>query len=574
MITLMLIMLCAIAVSLNGAANALEEPSVSVDEQAFYRLPSPEVNILLPFYILSYSPERNTFYGYDETENAMYEVKAEPGAVPQWLFDLPFEYRFGYGVELSQDESTLFVLDLYEDDQSVTHNRIIAYDFATQQLSTVVNTPTGELHAGYLPSVNSLYTLPYPLIAAVDGSYLWLWDLSTGEQIDRLEIPYGGFTMLDTQNMRYWYASTSDDNLDLQAYALSETGISSVGDVQQITGATMHNQFADWLFAGNYLYLSMDSLFQINLETFETTEVMKEIAESNMAVSTDGQYLFFDTEAQTVIYPVDDIGSPIQTVGLENANGEIYPMANGGVAFLSNSSQVLLFRPKAADIFAPLIFNHYCGVFITDDFSNTQSGWLSRNDVDFRYGYRNERYIIELDKSSFIASVITPHPWENSEMVQIDGRIAQGTGAWGFAWGSSFDDYEILAVNPDDGSILRFRVTAENGVDLLYQSDVPQLFSDPTGFNTLRFERNGVSNSILLNNEPIDGADPFKGFFGLSMLSFSDGTTAEFDNYYFSGENCPKPDRAPNFPREAVSQPAPLMPNDGLDDPISAEIYR
>ena len=178
----------------------------------------------------------------------------------------------------------------------------------------------------------------------------------------------------------------------------------------------------------------------------------------------------------------------------------------------------------------------------TDDFSDPSSGWPISENAEFKYGYKDGKYVIILKKANLIFFALAPIANLSSEYtMQSDMELVNGTGSYGFVFDYlNSNNFYILQVNPTFQfyEIWRMIDGWENVTDIIYE---PEFINQ--SFNYVRLVKKGNKVKIYLNDNllsEIEIGSQSEGIrIGIYTATILDGSylpfVSQYDNFKVSG---------------------------------------
>jgi uncharacterized repeat protein (TIGR01451 family) len=201
-------------------------------------------------------------------------------------------------------------------------------------------------------------------------------------------------------------------------------------------------------------------------------------------------------------------------------------------------------------VYLPALAHRYCSAPFYDDFSNLGSGWPIADNGSVIYRYLGGEYNIYHRHSNQWTAATRGDIWINdTQLVQIDGRVAANQGLWGLVFGinadwSSFYTFEMLPfeqrwvllrfTNPDGWQMVSSAQTGVINPGHASNRLKMQTFNE-VGLSGVRFWINHNPVATLYSDTDISGR------VGITAGSFSPDVDVRFDNYYFVAQDCPLP---------------------------------
>lgn len=218
----------------------------------------------------------------------------------------------------------------------------------------------------------------------------------------------------------------------------------------------------------------------------------------------------------------------------------VIPINNNRIALLyADKIEVLV--PTSYGVALPSIMNNYCAAPITDDFSDPSSGWPVAVSGSTTYRYLSGEYNIFHTEANRWAAVSAGHTWNDSELLRIEGRIANNqNGAYGLIYGlnSDWSDFYTFEVYPQYRGWAIFHYEDANGWELVTSNTLSQI--NITGKNTLEIAANSSNEmQFYVNRIVVHFSEQRVGRVGLTGTSLVSNVDIRFDNYLLAGKNCP-----------------------------------
>jgi uncharacterized repeat protein (TIGR01451 family) len=200
-------------------------------------------------------------------------------------------------------------------------------------------------------------------------------------------------------------------------------------------------------------------------------------------------------------------------------------------------------------VYLPALTHRYCAAPFYDDFSNPGSGWPVADNGSVIYRYLDGEYNIYHRNSNRWTAVTRGDNWKDTQLVQIDGRVAANDGLWGLVFGidadwSSFYTFEIL---PSEQRWFLLRYTNADGWQMLSNGQA-SVINPGQASNRLKiqtFDEVSLSGVRLWINHNYVAAlysyTDISGRVGVTAGSFSPDVDVRFDDYYFAAQDCPLP---------------------------------
>jgi uncharacterized repeat protein (TIGR01451 family) len=200
-------------------------------------------------------------------------------------------------------------------------------------------------------------------------------------------------------------------------------------------------------------------------------------------------------------------------------------------------------------VYLPALAYRYCSAPFYDDFSHPGSGWPVADNGSVIYRYLDGEYNIYHRHSNRWAAVTRGDIWDNTQLVQVDGRVAANHGLWGLVFGvnadwSSFYTFEIL---PFEQRWVLLRFTNTDGWQMLSNGQTG-VINPGQASNRLKiqaFDTAGLAGVGLWINHnyvaTLYSYTDISGRVGVTAGSFSPDVDVRFDNYYFVAQDCPLP---------------------------------
>jgi uncharacterized repeat protein (TIGR01451 family) len=196
-------------------------------------------------------------------------------------------------------------------------------------------------------------------------------------------------------------------------------------------------------------------------------------------------------------------------------------------------------------VFLPTVNYRSCSGPIIDDFSDPDSGWPIVETGNVILRYLNGEYNMYHHSSSQWVAVSRGDRWNNSRMVQVEGRIAANEGAWGLIFGlnDNWSDFYTFEIMPNSQFWLVQRYTSAGGWHTL-GSGISAAIQPGSAYNTLKIERLAYHPNMIalvVNAHTVYGLAEVSGRVGLTGVSLTPNVDIRYDNYIFVDETCPLP---------------------------------
>lgn len=237
----------------------------------------------------------------------------------------------------------------------------------------------------------------------------------------------------------------------------------------------------------------------------------------------------FQQNAQVAIPILPNIYSP----------EKITHLASNLFALLNSNNDLYLLEIKELtnSIYLATVMNDFCAAPFTDDFSSTFGNWPIIDTGDYSTSYWSGEYRLMHNTANRWIALTRGDYWENSDLLQVDGRIVSGDGAWGLVFGlndnwTNFYTFEII---PSSQTWVAYQYNS--GWDLL-GSGVSNAINPGTLVNTLSVSRPNYSLELQINGTTVRYLTNYPGRVGLTGGSFSPNTEIRYDNYVFADEGC------------------------------------
>ena len=231
--------------------------------------------------------------------------------------------------------------------------------------------------------------------------------------------------------------------------------------------------------------------------------------------------------------------APIPVQLSSEAPREIIYLDANKFALTTRENNLYFFEivPLENSVYLPQISNDYCGGPYTDDFSDTLSGWPRITTTSYLADYWNSEYRVNQNLANKWTAVTKGDIWNNSELVQIDGRLASGDGVWGLLFGlnsdwSNFYTFEILP-NTQSWAIFHY----SNGWYPVANGTSSAILPG-TAINTLSIKHPTNGIQLQVNGTTVYSTTEKAGRVGLTGGSFVKSTDIRYDNYIFADKNC------------------------------------
>ena len=238
---------------------------------------------------------------------------------------------------------------------------------------------------------------------------------------------------------------------------------------------------------------------------------------------------------QRVDLPLDLV-FPDNMFSLENGRIELVNFASGAIES---------YLPLLAEVALPTMLNRHCSNFIYDDFSDESSGWPSRESELSKYGYDAGEFALQLKDDGVWAGVLSPYEWNaQSQLVRVSGRVINGydVGIWGIVHGADATGFYTFEIWPRRQRYYLLRFDNVDGWTILESGTHSAIGGSSATNDTLAIRQLDGEYSYLINGQFVTFRDDMRnGFFGLSGASLDNVVDIRFDDFYFSGENCPLP---------------------------------
>ena len=227
------------------------------------------------------------------------------------------------------------------------------------------------------------------------------------------------------------------------------------------------------------------------------------------------------------------------------------PLADGEIAVVLRES-IEIFRPTSHAAAVPVTFNNTCsGGFIRDFFTDPTSGWPSGDNGNVAFGYDSETYMIRQRNADAWFAVGRGDRWVDGQRTAISTRVVDAEGLSGLVFGLNDDwsHFYTLEIAPSLGRWVVFEYLAGAGWNLLATGTDGHIAA-VGGWNRVEIQQSSGDhemhlfvNDTFLYRFTMPNVD---GRIAISAGSFAPNFEARFDNYYFSGQNCPwnPPNRA------------------------------
>lgn len=220
--------------------------------------------------------------------------------------------------------------------------------------------------------------------------------------------------------------------------------------------------------------------------------------------------------------------------------------AHAAFAFDNNRAAIVyddrirIFKEADYGVALPIILNKVCYSPIHDEFGDPGSGWpiADTGSVIYRY-LQNEYNIFHRDKNQWAAATRGDQWIAGTQLVQIDGRVAAGTGIWGLLFGLNDDwsNFMTFEIQPENQTWAVYHYTSSNGWTLNASGSSSAIKS--SGSNTLSL-KDVSAQQLLINGVMVHSFYPaILGRVGVTGGSFSSNADFRYDNYIFSAEGCP-----------------------------------
>ncbi len=219
------------------------------------------------------------------------------------------------------------------------------------------------------------------------------------------------------------------------------------------------------------------------------------------------------------------------------ADGDVANLYYNGVRFLIPADHALAL---------PIILHSHCVAPFIDDFSDPSSGWPVADTGSVIYRYLQNEYNIYHRDTDRWAGASRGDVWNQSRYLEVEGRIAHETGAWGLLFGVNEDwsDFFVFEISPHDQHWFVLHFEASEGWQLISygQSHLIQPGNAP---NTLALSTQSTPNflTFVINGTPFWNIyiTDRVGLVGLSGASFAAATDIRYHTYTFVDQGCPLP---------------------------------
>jgi hypothetical protein len=253
---------------------------------------------------------------------------------------------------------------------------------------------------------------------------------------------------------------------------------------------------------------------------------------------------------------------PLRTGGIRaedgsNLNHNLLVALDGHELAAIFDNRVVILSPSTHAVGLPMTFGTYCaGGLFTDLFNDRASGWPAGDTGRVAFGYDRNQYFIRQRESDSWSAVSRGDVWIEGRKLEVRTWQPAREGISGLVFGirgdwRSFMTFEVI---PELRRWVIFRFDRETGWKLL-GSSWSSLIQPVGSSNTLSIEQiNGRQVVLAINDQPYLVLNEMPdGRVGLSAGSFEADVDTRFDDYVFSGQNCPL------NTRQEVWAPAPVL---------------
>ncbi len=256
----------------------------------------------------------------------------------------------------------------------------------------------------------------------------------------------------------------------------------------------------------------------------------------------DNLYAVIQATSSLVIRKYNAALQPIQDIPIPGSDARVFGLVDGLLVMtkedgrirfsILNSDNAWQFRATTQHIFLATAQNQTLS--LSDDFSNSASGWLISDDSNAGFGYTSGTYFIKSKQSGYLNMVASPFARGQNYQMEVVARFQTAGQGLGILFGQSghFERYYLLEIQPAshvcnlywyDGETLITYYTVTCGMSSPYQI---KLVDTATSLKVLI---NGTSVLDLHPSSPI-GYVFRVGFFAYSK-SGTPVSDARFDNF-------------------------------------------
>jgi hypothetical protein len=222
----------------------------------------------------------------------------------------------------------------------------------------------------------------------------------------------------------------------------------------------------------------------------------------------------------------------------------VLPLAGGEVA-IALPGQVNILHAMRYATALPLGLSNFCAAAVNDDFSQPASGWPSNELGTAAVGYESGEYFVRLTTSGLWFGVSRGDPWLFGSQIRITTRSLGNEGYSGLVFGiqPGWSEFYTFEVFPSSQQWAIFHYTAA-GWEVVKHGELGLI--NPVGVgNTLSITEISPNDSLFrINGIQVTYLPNVDGRVGLSAGSLDEPFEARYDDYFFSGPNCPRPLRA------------------------------